>query len=292
MTLHKYRVIKTIASTGSFTKAGELLNMTQSAISHAVKSLESDIGLTLIKRQHSKIELTSEAKYLMTFIEDLLFTEAKLNQEINKLLEPTSGTIRIGCYSSASSKVLPPIIRRHQLLYPNITIEIQEGNYRELKQLLDSDSIDVTFLAEEFIEANYVSNFCFQDKMMFVIGSEFSDIRDKRVPFSIVENYPFILPNHSCANFIYRLFERYGITPKISYQIQSNDTVFSMVENGIGATVISETSIATSKYKVKAYPFTEEVKRNTYLVAKKGLVESSTIIQAFLKVANDSVTEY
>lgn len=292
MTLHKYRVLKTIASTGSFTKAGEILNMTQSAISHAVKSLESETGLTLIKRQHSKIELTSEAKYLMTYIEDLLFSEAKLNQEIQKLLEPTSGTIRIGCYSSASSRILPPIIRRHQLLYPNITIEIQEGNYRELKHLLDNDSIDVTFLAEEFLEPTYTSNFCFQDKMMFVIGSDNCNIKYKRVPVSIVEEYPFIMPNHSCTNFIHRLFDSYGINPKIAYQIQSNDTVFSMVENGIGVTVISETSIITSKYKIKVYPFVEEVKRNTYLVAKKDLAKTNVIIQGFLKVAKDSLSDY
>jgi len=290
MTLIKYRIFKKIYDTGSFTIAAKELNMTQSAISHAMKSLESELGFLLFRRNHNKFQMTTEANCLIKYVEDLLESERLLNENIKCIQNPSAGTLRIGSYSSASSLLLPVIIREFTRLFPNIKISIVEGNYIELRDSMDKGLIDVSFLAKEYLCDNYMYEFCFKDEMFLAVGSKYTDITQQAVSFKEVEKYPFILPDNACNKFLFRLFDKYKISPEIKYKIKLNTTVFSMVEQGLGISILSKSAISPTNYNINYYPFVEDISRTTYLVSNKDSYKLTTV-KAFMNLSKNYISK-
>lgn len=107
MTLQQLEVFIKVSETGSFTKAGELLSLTQSAISHIISSLEIELGFTLLYRNRSGITITNEGKKILQHALDILNKTELLKQEASSIIGIESGTLKIGCFPSVSAKILP-----------------------------------------------------------------------------------------------------------------------------------------------------------------------------------------
>ncbi|MFK4340146.1 DNA-binding transcriptional LysR family regulator [Paenibacillus sp. RC62] len=113
MNLFKYKVFLSEVETRSFTKAGELLKLTQSAISHAVSGLEHELGLTLLIRGRSGIKLTSNGERLMKHFREIVQMNERLYQEVDLIKGLETGTVKIGTFSTC----IHPVVARY---YPKV----------------------------------------------------------------------------------------------------------------------------------------------------------------------------
>ncbi|MGG1573053.1 LysR family transcriptional regulator [Fictibacillus sp. NRS-1165] len=146
MTLLQYEVFKTIVETESFTRAGEKLGLTQSAVSHAIRGLEAELEITLVNRGRTGITLTSEGKRMMEYIQEILDLTERMKQEAGLLNGLKVGTIRIGTFPSVSASLLPSILKNFHQDFPGIHTKIYEGGYEEIRQMITSGKIDIGFL--------------------------------------------------------------------------------------------------------------------------------------------------
>ena len=112
--MQKYRAFKTAAECGSFTKAAERMNYTQSGISRMIAELETEWKLSLLERSKSGVRLTSDGTVLLPRVNRLLEEADKLSMEVDALNGLQSGLIRIGTFSSAATYWLPNIICEFQ----------------------------------------------------------------------------------------------------------------------------------------------------------------------------------
>lgn len=147
MNNNQIRLFVKIAESGSFTKAGVELNMTQPAVSRAISSLEAELDVKLLLRdRRNGLTLTDIGKRILVIFREILMGFDKVNQEISAERGLEKGSIRIGAFPVASAYFLPKIISSITERYPNITISLQEGSIAEVREWLESKEIDVGLL--------------------------------------------------------------------------------------------------------------------------------------------------
>ena len=133
--LQKYHAFAAAVEQGSFTKAAQVLNYTQSGVSRMISDLEREWGLVLLERGKSGVRLTGDGRKLLPLVKNICGEHEKLLSRVNEMKGLKSGLIRIGSFSSAAAHWLPNIIREFQKDYPDIEYELLLGDYDEIERL-------------------------------------------------------------------------------------------------------------------------------------------------------------
>lgn len=285
----RYRIVKQIMESGSFTKAAEKLNMTQSAVSHAVGTFENELGFPIFIRNKGGVGLTSEGEALRPYIETLVITEDRLFNEANAINAVEAGTLRVGSFATASSRILPQIMKVYDERYPNIKVELIDSDYEIIKEKLEDGSIDIAVLEEKYIDKDYYKLPYLYDELMVVVPNLPAFQGLKAMSIGSIPDYPFIMPDNDQDTFLKQLLKKYDVAPNIKYRFQLLSTVFAMIEVGLGITIVSETALRTYKFDVLMIPLEPKLYRNVSLVALRPQM-SAPVVKAFFDVAKSLKT--
>ena len=105
MTLLSYQVFQTVVGQGSFQKAAEILNLTPSAVSHAIASMEQELGFSLFTRNKAGVALTNYGEHLLPYVNAVLNSDESLQQAIAGLNGLKMGNVKVGCFSSVCTNL-------------------------------------------------------------------------------------------------------------------------------------------------------------------------------------------
>ena len=130
------RALSVLARTGSFTEAARRLHLTQSAISHAMKALEEDVGCRLLDRIGKKATLTQAGEQLLVRAEKILEEMGLAREELKQLGRWGTGRLRLGATTAACQYLLPPVLREFRESFPACTISIEPGDTPEAIEML------------------------------------------------------------------------------------------------------------------------------------------------------------
>lgn len=146
MSITKYQIFLKTAACGSFSKAAEAMNFTQSGISHAINSLEGELGVTLLSRNRGGVVLTADGRALLPQIEKLCAAHHTMMQTVESLKGMDSGLVKVATFSSVSFLWLPRILKSFGQIYPNIEFEVITGDYYEqIESWIVSGAVDCGF---------------------------------------------------------------------------------------------------------------------------------------------------
>jgi len=137
------RSFHAVATHGSFTRAAEMLNITQPTLSGQVKELEERYGTKLFLRHGRRIELTDIGKSAFSITRLMFRHEEEVEHLLQSARALTSGQLRVG---ADSPYIATPLLAQFQRLYPGIQISIQYGNSQQLMAWIESRRCDVAFL--------------------------------------------------------------------------------------------------------------------------------------------------
>ena len=146
MNILKYMAFIKTVEYGSFTKAAEILNYSQSGISRMINDLEKEWRITLLERNRAGVKLTSDGSRLLPYAKSLCEEYQKLQMQVDDLHGVQSGLIRIGTFSSVATHWLPNIIKAFQNDYPGIDYELLLGDYTEIEEWIAEGRVDCGFL--------------------------------------------------------------------------------------------------------------------------------------------------
>lgn len=280
MSLVKYEIMNKVAEVHSFTRAAELLGLTQSAVSHAISSMEKEFGFNLIHRNRTGVTLTEDGSTMLIEMRKVLSAEEHLRQQAANILGVAKGTVRIGLISTISTHWMPDIIHLMDSQYPGIHIELREGDYYEIEQWLLSGEVDCGFL-------NRTSSKQFEfmplkrDPLLCIVSSA-SPLYDKEeVDLFEIKDAPFIMPSYKGQNDVITTFEQHGLRPNIRFHLYDEKGIVSMVDHGIGISMLPELAIAGLSDNVRALPLKQESFRTIGLSTKQKL---SPAAQKFVEV--------
>lgn len=287
MSLVKYQILNKVAEVQSFTKAAIELGLTQSAISHAVSSLEKEFGFALIHRARNGVKLTVEGKSMLVSMRRVLLADELLKQEAANILGVTKGAVRIGLISSISTKWMPNIIRIMEENFPGITIELREGDYYEIEQWLINGEVDVGFLNRtnskkfDFMPLKRDTLLCVVSKKSKLYEKEEIDLKD-------IESEQLILTTYKGPNDVTILFEQYNVKPNIRFNLYDEKGIMSMVQHELGISILPQLSITEIPHNVRVIPFVQESYRTIGLSTKQSLSPAG---QKFVEVLKSWLIE-
>ncbi|MTI79642.1 MAG: LysR family transcriptional regulator [Firmicutes bacterium] len=280
MTLLQFEVFKTVVETGSFTKAGEILNLTQSAVSHAISGLESQLKVSLLHRNRTGVTLTDAGEQLITHIREVLNHKQQIEQKAAKINGVEIGRIRIGSFLSASSELLPGMISEFKKSHPAIDIKIHEGGYNEIEGWITSGIVDIGFVILPNKEFDTVPLFKDEYVGLFTEGHP---LRCKQcIDITEIADEPFIMPLAGCESLIKPLFNEKNIKPKIQFEVEHTTTIIAMVKAGLGISIVP--SLAYKPAGVFTIELRPRIEREIGL-AVRSLSSSSPATKAFIQMA-------
>ena len=129
MSVTKYQIYLKTVELGSFTAAARALNFTQSGVSHAIGSLEEELGVTLLVRSHGGVTPTADGRALAPYFQEMCALSHRLEQHAEDLRGLDTGLIRVATFTSVSEMWLPGMLKTFQEKYPRIEFELLPSNF-------------------------------------------------------------------------------------------------------------------------------------------------------------------
>lgn len=251
MNIQKYMAFVRTVEYGSFTKAAEMLNYSQSGISRMIKDLEQEWSVSLLERGRSGVRLTSDGLKLLPFAKSVCNEYQKLQMQVEELNGLQSGLIRIGTFSSVATHWLPSIIKEFQKDYPNIDYELLSGDYREIESWILEGRVDCGFLRLPTLP-EFDTIFLEQDKLLVVLPENHPLVNYEYFPIKALCDYPFILLEKGAKADVSEIFERSNISPKVHFTTWDDYAIMSMVESGLGISILPQLILQRIPYRIVA----------------------------------------
>lgn len=250
MNLFKYLALVKAVEMGSITRAAEALNYSQSGISRMIGDLEREWGVTLLERGRGGVALTSDGLRLLPLLKSLCREYERLQAGVEELKGLQSGIIRIGTISSVATHWLPNVIKAFQRDYPRIDYELLLGDYREIEGWILSGRVDCGFLRPPVPEG-IIAKELERDEMMAVLPTGHPLLELERIPPMELCRYPFMQLERGGRAEAAEVFEGLDVQPNIQFTTWDDYAVMSMVEVGLGVSILPELIMRRIPYHIE-----------------------------------------
>ncbi|WP_166245388.1 LysR family transcriptional regulator [Paenibacillus turpanensis] len=241
MTLQQFEIFVQVVKAGSFTKAGAMLSLTQSAVSHIISAFEAELGFTLLYRNRSGISLTNEGQKIYQHALDILGKVELIKQEAAAIAGVESGILNIGCFPSFAAKKLPDIIVHFQEKYPKIELKIFEGSYYEIEEWVSTGVIDIGFSAINPGHLDFIP--LWEDELVVIVQQNHPFSAKETVCIDEISEQPFIMPKSGCDVLLKQIFKEHNVQPNITFEFEDTRTIVSMVDRGLGISIVPEMAV-------------------------------------------------
>ncbi|WP_434610975.1 LysR family transcriptional regulator [Pseudomonas sp. D2-30] len=242
MTLTQLEIFSLVAELRGFTAAATRLGIGQSAVSHAIRSLENELGVELFRRHQTLVEPSDIGQQLLLRARAMLGLANTLRQEAADARGMRRGTLRIGSFGpTASMKLLPAILERFRTLHPGIEVHVDEGPDRQVLQWLDERRIDVGFVV--LPEERFDTFALMTDQMVALLPAAHALGDRTHVQLKDLCDDPFILTEAGSSELVWRLFNAARLTPNLRYRCSQLLSTLDLVTRGNAVSVVSEGSL-------------------------------------------------
>ncbi|SDH63988.1 LysR family transcriptional regulator [Desulfosporosinus hippei] len=267
--MNRYQAFMKIIETGSFTKAAEELGYTQSAISQMVRSLEEELSTILFLRSRKGISLTPDAEEFLPYIKGVHNSLRELEEKHREMQGLQTGIIRIGTFSSISSNWLPELIRDFKARYPSVCFELHQGEYTSIAQLIKEGSVDFGFVNPDAQAVSELKTIPLQqDEMLVVVPKNHPLTLKKKTLLHDLVNEAFILLDEGQLSVPLEFFKRENLHPNVQYRVHDDYTIMSMIESGLGISILPKLIISRSPYHISTLELYPPIVRTISLAFK------------------------
>ncbi len=247
--IQKYQAFIKTVEYGSFTRAAEILCYSQSGISRMINDLESEWNVTLLERNRAGVRLTSEGLKLLPYARSVCEQYRKLQMEVDAINGLQSGLVRIGTFSSVATHWLPNIIREFRKDYPAIDYELLPGDYAEIEEWIAQGRVDCGFVCLP-TRPDVETVFLEEDPFLAVLPENHPLADGERVSLEALCDEAFILLEKGTNTDISRIFQAACLTPKIHYTLWDDYAIMSMVESGLGISILPKLILKRIPYRI------------------------------------------
>jgi LysR family transcriptional regulator, low CO2-responsive transcriptional regulator len=235
------RAFVTLARRGSFTMAAKELHLSQSAVSHSMKALETDLGCRLFDRMSKKVLLTHAGEQLLQHADKILLEMSAARDSITQLGKWGRGRLRVGASTTACQYILPEVLSDFKKSYPEAMISVEPGDTREALELLRNSQIDLAVVLELEREDEFEFTPLFTDEMHFVMAPSHPWAQAGRVIREEIPRQQYVLYNKN--SFTFELVEEYfsaeDMVLNMIMEFGSMEAIKELVKLGLGVSILA-----------------------------------------------------
>ena len=284
-----YHALLQVLESNSFSLAARSLGYTQSAVSQMIKSLEAELGVTLLVRSRTGVSLTREGEAMLPYIRDVVRAHRALSDQAAALRGLEQGVVRIGSFNSVSSSLLPRAIQRFKQQHPAIRFELHQGLYQELEGLVRGGVVDFSF-TDLCRPTEFASRELFADAYLAVLAEDHPLLRFGPIPRSEFVREPFILLDEGRGGATLKDFLAEHPDLDVQYRVGDDYSVLNMVQNRLGVAVLPEMVARHAPPGVAVRQLLPPLRRRVGVIFRKE-TELSAAARAFLDVLGEVLAE-
>ncbi|MBW4582524.1 MAG: LysR family transcriptional regulator [Tildeniella nuda ZEHNDER 1965/U140] len=261
MKLSQLRAIVAVADYGNFSEAALALNLSQPAISHAIATLEAELGVSLFARGRRGAVLTVAGEQIVAHARQVFLHLELIQKEANLQKGLNGGHVRIASFRSVATHVLPMVIARFRDRFPNISITIIERpDYLDIEQTLRDGRADIgmtylptsaEFEAWELVRDDYVA-----------LLPPKTSIRGLQMTWEDLAAHPLVLlPCLPCGRILHQHLTTVAPPMQTASDIQEDSTIVSMVMQGLGAAILPRLAAEPIPQALRVHLLPDPLKR-------------------------------
>ena len=271
---------------GSFTRAAEQLGYTQSGLTHMMNSLEKDIGFTVLVRGRSGVQLTPAGQRIFPLVQECLAGSAALEREISLINSHKEDSVRVAAYESIARHWLPEVIQQFRREHSDVTVDIQMGSVDEVYRWVLEDRVDMCFASrQDYNTLDWTP--LRDDELLAILPPDYPD-GDNAFPIEFFNGQEFLMPSMGFDKDILRVLNEHGVAPLIRTTQVSDSAVISMVEHGLGVSVLSRLVLRGRQNSVRALPLLPQAFRKLGIAARPWK-ELRPIVRKFITQSRDMI---
>ena len=252
MDTFNYRVFLTIVQYNSFQKAAELHNVTPPAISHIVKQMEREFGVSLFVRNRHGVTLTTTGESVLPLISSMIQKEDILLQYLSDLNGLEKGHIRLGIFNSMC-KFMPDLIYGFKAQYPHITFEIYQGSYENIIEWLKTGIVDIGFLSQT-VNPHFPFYRIFSDPLICILRKGTETVSDTEISLESLSGLRFVMQRESCDADARRIIDKLNLDIRTVCHVVDDKTTVEMVKAGFGFAIMPLLTMDGFENEVKMLP--------------------------------------
>lgn len=243
LSIKQVRYFIATADSGQVSQAAILLNVSQSAVTAAIKQLEDSLGVSLFRRLASGVVLTAEGSRFLTHARNVM---AAVNAaERAPLTEDTalSGVVRVGATYTVLGYFLPRLYARFQRTYPKIRLELQELPRDRLEERLNEGTLDMAVMLVSNLrdKAHLAFETLVRSRRRLWLPAEHPLLSVETITLEDVAQEPYVmLTVDEASETAGRYWQQAALQPRVIFPTSSVEAVRSFVADGIGVTILSD----------------------------------------------------
>jgi DNA-binding transcriptional LysR family regulator len=239
--IRQLRAFVSLAQTGSFTKTARQLHLSQSAISHSIKSLETEVQCRLLDRVGRSVSLTQAGEQLLSHAQRILTERDDARERLKELSKWGHGRLRIGASPTSCQYLLPKVLREFKESFPQCLIQIEPGDTPTALDLLENRRIDLALALEPRHEGQLEFRPLFKDELQFLVSPLHRWAQAGRVDRSEITRQRFILYTKKSymAEMIDQYFQQEAIVLPTSIELGNMEAIKELVKLGLGVSILA-----------------------------------------------------
>ena len=293
MQIESLKVFCDLAETESFTKAAQINNVTQSAVSQQISSLERIFKSLLIERSKKRFRLTREGQVLYDYSKQIIQTYEALHSRLQELKDIISGTIRVATIYSIGLHDLPPYIKKFMKNYPTVNIHVEYRRANQVYEDVFSNVVDMGLVAYPVKDSKLEIIPLRKEPLVLICHPQHPFARQKSIKLKQLVDQKVIgfEPDIPTRKALDKILREYGVDVKHVMEFDNVETVKRAVEIDAGVSIVPLGTVTqeVNKQTLAAVEIEDgEFFRPLAAIYKKNKVLSPAMKQ-FLTILRDTI---
>lgn len=294
----RLQVFNAVAKQMSFTKAAEVLYMTQPAVTFQIKQLEEHFNTRLFERGHGKISLTPAGEVVLEYAERILSLSAELDTRLREMTGRLSGPLLIGASITLAEFLLPRVLGKfkseHQEVQPKLTV----ANSEAIESRVAEHTLDVGLIEATSQHNSLITEVCCEDELQVIVAPDHPLAKSKSLTAKQLQEYPFISRETGSgtrqSTDLY--FRNAGIAPNdmnMVMELGSSEAVKGVVSTGLGYSILSRMTMSKELKlnELVAIPLQPRLRRSLSIIYPKERFRSR-LLNTFIEFAKTELKDF
>ena len=264
---NSYKTFYVVAKCKSFSKASEELNISQPAVSMAIKKMEETLEVLLFKRDKQGIELTESGKQLLFYVESIVNTLNTAEKRLKEDKTLSNGEIRIGVPTHIGVFLISEIIEKFKNIYPGVKFYIESRSTKDMLNMLTKREIDM--IIDNYPLGQYINGMKIVSLMSFdtcfAANKKYVKLADDIIDFKELKKYQMLLPaaRTSTRTALDETIKKESPNLKLQpvVEVSTTEMMYDLVKRGLGIGYFTKSSIIDDIVNYNLY----EIKTKTKL---------------------------
>jgi len=269
VSLQKYTALLKTVELGNISRAAEQLGYTQSAVSRMIADLEKEWDIEVLRRGRSGVEVTSAGRQLLPVLRAIAADCTELEYTVGELHDMQTGLIRIGTFDTVANMWMPELLATFGREYPNIEFDLfNSERYGEIEDWIRQGKVDCGFVCMPTVN-DLRTWFLKRDMLVAALPPDHPMAAEPVFPVAKLEGESVI--KLKVDHEICRFLDQLAAPPELRYGVSSDHAILSMVEHGLGISIMHSLMAGKDRYKVVWKELDEEHYRDIGIATAKNV---------------------